>query len=144
MIRTAAPADVPAIATLIRALAEYEKLHYEVVLAEGALHKHLFGPRPFAEVLLVEDGGKPVGFKLCLGRPHEFIAICKAMLESGIMPDFVTVDGGEGGTGAAPLEFSNSVGTPLEEALTFVHGRWHGPGGNLVAARSPITQPRLS
>lgn len=65
--------------------------------------------------------GKPVGFKLCVGKPHEFIAICKAMIESGIKPDFITVDGGEGGTGAAPLEFSNSVGSPLEEGLTFVH-----------------------
>ncbi len=67
------------------------------------------------------SGGKPVGFKLCVGRRSEFIAICKAMLETGVMPDFITVDGGEGGTGAAPLEFSNSVGAPLEEGLTFVH-----------------------
>lgn len=67
------------------------------------------------------SNGKPVGFKLCLGKPHEFIAICKAMIETEILPDFITVDGGEGGTGAAPLEFSNSVGTPLEEGLTFVH-----------------------
>lgn len=75
----------------------------------------------FVKQLRDLSGGKPVGFKLCLGRPHEFIAICKAMLECKIMPDFISVDGGEGGTGAAPLEFSNSVGTPLEEALTFVH-----------------------
>lgn len=67
------------------------------------------------------SGGKPVGFKLCLGQPNEFVAICKAMLETGIMPDFITVDGGEGGTGAAPLEFSNSVGAPLEEALSFIN-----------------------
>lgn len=66
------------------------------------------------------SGGKPVGFKLCVGARHEFLAICKAMLESGIRPDFITVDGGEGGTGAAPLEFTNHVGTPLEEGLTFV------------------------
>jgi glutamate synthase domain-containing protein 2 len=65
--------------------------------------------------------GKPVGFKLCLGNPHEFLAICKAMLETQIYPDFITVDGGEGGTGAAPLEFSDSVGTPLNDALVFVH-----------------------
>lgn len=64
--------------------------------------------------------GKPVGFKLCVGRRQEFIAICKAMLETGIRPDFITVDGGEGGTGAAPLEFSNHMGTPLEYALPFV------------------------
>ena len=67
------------------------------------------------------SGGKPVGFKLCVGKRREFIAICKAMLETGITPDFITVDGGEGGTGAAPLEFSDSVGTPLVEGLIFVH-----------------------
>jgi glutamate synthase domain-containing protein 2 len=66
------------------------------------------------------SGGKPVGFKLCLGQPHEFIAICKAMIDTGIKPDFITVDGGEGGTGAAPLEFSNHVGSPLEDGLTFI------------------------
>ena len=66
------------------------------------------------------SGGKPVGFKLCIGRTSEFIALCKAMRETGIAPDFITVDGGEGGTGAAPLEYSNSVGMPLHEALAFV------------------------
>ncbi|WP_100657317.1 FMN-binding glutamate synthase family protein [Alteromonas flava] len=66
------------------------------------------------------SGGKPVGFKLALGRRSEFVAICKAMLDTGIKPDFITVDGGEGGTGAAPLEYSNSIGTPLKEALAFV------------------------
>ena len=66
------------------------------------------------------SGGKPIGFKLCIGRTSEFIALCKAMHESQIFPDFITVDGGEGGTGAAPLEYSNSVGMPLVEALAFV------------------------
>lgn len=66
------------------------------------------------------SGGKPVGFKMCVGAWHEFIALCKAMRETGIRPDFITVDGGEGGTGAAPLEFSNHVGSPLEDGLTFV------------------------
>ncbi len=75
----------------------------------------------FLNTLRDLSGGKPVGFKMCMGRPHEFIAICKAMIESNLYPDFITIDGGEGGTGAAPLEFSNSVGTPLEEGLTFVH-----------------------
>ena len=65
-------------------------------------------------------GGRPVGFKLCVGRPAEFLAICKAMRETGITPDFIAVDGGEGGTGAAPLEFSNRVGAPMREGLTFV------------------------
>lgn len=67
------------------------------------------------------SGGKPVGIKLCVGIKSEFIAICKAMIESGIRPDFIAVDGGEGGTGAAPLEFSNSVGLPFKEGLTFVY-----------------------
>jgi glutamate synthase domain-containing protein 2 len=67
------------------------------------------------------SGGKPVGFKLCVGKRRELLAICKAMALTGITPDFITVDGGEGGTGAAPLEFSNSVGSPLRESLIFVH-----------------------
>jgi glutamate synthase domain-containing protein 2 len=66
------------------------------------------------------SGGKPIGFKLCIGSRTEFMAICKAMLETGILPDFITVDGGEGGTGAAPVEFSDSMGTPLADALPFV------------------------
>lgn len=67
------------------------------------------------------SGGKPIGFKLCLGNQYEFLAICKAMIETRTYPDFITIDGGEGGTGAAPLEFSDSVGTPLSDALVFVH-----------------------
>ncbi len=66
------------------------------------------------------SGGKPVGFKLTVGRKSEFFAVCKAMIKTGIHPDFITVDGGEGGTGAAPLEYTNSVGMPLREALSFV------------------------
>ena len=67
------------------------------------------------------SGGKPIGFKLCVGHKSEFLAICKAMIKTGIRPDFISVDGGEGGTGAAPLEFSNSVGVPGREGLTFVY-----------------------
>ena len=67
------------------------------------------------------SGGKPIGFKLCIGHPAEFLSVCKAMLETGIRPDFITVDGGEGGTGAAPIEFSDSLGTPLRGGLMFVH-----------------------
>lgn len=74
------------------------------------------------------SGGKPVGFKLCIGRRDEFLAICKAMLESGITPDFITVDGGEGGTGAAPTEMTNSVGTPIRDALIFVNNALTGVG----------------
>ncbi len=74
------------------------------------------------------SGGKPVGFKLCIGKRREFLAICKAMLETGDCPDFITVDGGEGGTGAAPFEFSNSLGCPLVDGLTFVHNSLVGVG----------------
>lgn len=65
--------------------------------------------------------GKPVGFKLCIGHPWEFMAIVKAMLETNIIPDFIVVDGAEGGTGAAPVEFSDHLGVPLREGLLFVH-----------------------
>jgi hypothetical protein len=74
------------------------------------------------------SGGKPIGFKLCVGRKHQFISICKAMIKTGIMPDFITVDGGEGGTGAAPLEFSNFVGMPLRDGLSFVYDCLNGFG----------------
>ncbi|MDB5014717.1 MAG: glutamate synthase [Daejeonella sp.] len=67
------------------------------------------------------SGGKPIGFKLCIGNKSEFLAICKAMILTGIYADFITVDGGEGGTGAAPQEFSNSVGMPLRDAIAFVY-----------------------
>lgn len=67
------------------------------------------------------SGGKPVGFKLCVGKRREFLAVCKAMVKTGITPDYIAVDGGEGGTGAAPLEFSNHIGAPLHEGLIFVH-----------------------
>jgi glutamate synthase domain-containing protein 2 len=72
------------------------------------------------------SGGKPVGFKLCIGHRSEFLSICKAMLETGIYPDFITVDGSEGGTGAAPIEFSNYLGTPLNEGIIFVHNALTG------------------
>lgn len=67
------------------------------------------------------SGGKPIGFKLCVGNLKEFLALCKAMRATNVTPDFITIDGGEGGTGAAPLEFSNSVGMPLIEGLAFAH-----------------------
>ena len=67
------------------------------------------------------SGGKPVGFKLCIGHPWEWFAMVKAMLETGITPDFIVVDGKEGGTGAAPLEFTDHVGAPLQEGLLLVH-----------------------
>jgi glutamate synthase domain-containing protein 2 len=82
----------------------------------------------FVEKLRRLSGGKPIGFKLCIGHQSEFLGVCKAMLETGILPDFITVDGAEGGTGAAPLEFSNSMGTPLVEGLIFVHNSLVGCG----------------
>ena len=74
------------------------------------------------------SGGKPVGFKLCLGHPWEFMGIAKAMLATGILPDFIVIDGKEGGTGAAPLEFTDHIGVPLREGLLFVHNTLVGCG----------------
>lgn len=82
----------------------------------------------FITQLRTLSGGKPVGFKLCIGHPWEFMAIVKAMLATGVVPDFIVVDGGEGGTGAAPVEFSDHIGTPLREGLLFVHNTLVGVG----------------
>lgn len=96
-----------------------------------AAHTAFSTPREllqFVQKLRNLSEGKPVGFKLCVGQKHEFVAVCKAMIETGIHPDFITVDGGEGGTGAAPLEFTNHVGSPLEDGLTFVVDALRGFG----------------
>jgi len=74
------------------------------------------------------SGGKPAGFKLCVGHEWEFLAICKAMLKTGIYPDFVVVDGKEGGTGAAPMEFIDHIGKPMRQGLYFVHNALVGIG----------------
>ncbi len=87
-------------------------------------HTAFHGPQSmlaFIDRLRELSGGKPVGFKMCMGNPAEFLSICQAMHETETYPDFVTIDGAEGGTGAAPLEFSNSIGWPLTEGLIFVH-----------------------
>ena len=110
------------------------KVSAEIALARGipigedcispAAHSAFSTPRELLEfvVRLRElSGGKPVGFKLAIGHPWEWFAIAKAMRVTGILPDFIVVDGAEGGTGAAPLEFSNHVGAPLREALLLVH-----------------------
>lgn len=81
--------------------------------------KNAEGLMNFIKQLRDLSGGKPVGFKLCIGKKSEFEDICKAMISTGIKPDFITIDGGEGGTGAAPIEFSNSMGTPLRDGLVF-------------------------
>jgi glutamate synthase domain-containing protein 2 len=75
----------------------------------------------FIERLRQLSGGKPTGFKLCIGHPWEWFALAKAMLETNLLPDFIVVDGAEGGTGAAPLEFTDHVGAPLQEGLLLVH-----------------------
>ncbi len=72
------------------------------------------------------SGGKPTGFKLCIGHPWEWFAIVKAMLATGTTPDFIVVDGAEGGTGAAPMEFTDHVGSPLQEGLLLVHNTLRG------------------
>ncbi len=88
-------------------------------------------------------GGKPVGIKFCLGHRHELVALCMAMRATGITPDYLNVDGGEGGTGAAPLEFSNSIGTPLVEGLSFTANCLVGFGlrdrVRLIAAGKVVT-----
>jgi glutamate synthase domain-containing protein 2 len=73
-------------------------------------------------------GGKPAGFKLCVGLRHELLAVCKAMVEEGITPDFIIVDGAEGGTGAAPMEYEDNLGTPLTEGLIMLHNALVGTG----------------
>jgi glutamate synthase domain-containing protein 2 len=75
----------------------------------------------FIQTLRTASNGKPIGFKLCIGITEEFEAICQKMIAQNCFPDFITVDGAEGGTGAAPLEFSDGVGMPLEPALIFVN-----------------------
>lgn len=82
----------------------------------------------FIQTLRELSGGKPVGFKLCIGNRTEFFSICKAIMKTGIAPDFITIDGCEGGTGAAPFEFTNHIGVPLTEGLIFVHSTLTGVG----------------
>lgn len=82
----------------------------------------------FADELRTLSGGKPVGIKLCIGHPWEFVAIVKAMVETGTNVDFITVDGSEGGTGAAPVEFTDHIGCPLRDAVVFVDNALKGAG----------------
>ncbi|MEY4346469.1 MAG: hypothetical protein RL032_2301 [Pseudomonadota bacterium] len=82
----------------------------------------------FIDRLRTLSGGKPTGFKLCIGHPWEWFAMVKAMLATGITPDFIVVDGAEGGTGAAPVEFTDHVGSPLQEGLLLVHNTLRGVG----------------
>jgi len=92
--------------------------------ASPPTHPSFSSPREllaYVQQLRELSDGKPIGFKLCVGAKHEFLGICKAMLETGILPDFITVDGAEGGTGAAPVEFTNRMGLPCLEGVFFVH-----------------------
>jgi glutamate synthase domain-containing protein 2 len=96
-----------------------------------ASHSAFSTPRElllFVERLRTLSGGKPVGFKLCIGQPWEWFGICKAMQATGLTPDFIVVDGAEGGTGAAPLEFTDHMGAPLQEGLLLVHNTLVGLG----------------
>ncbi len=101
------------------------------------------GLMEFIQNLRECSNGKPVGFKLCIGRKSEFLAICKAIVETGIKPDFIAIDGAEGGTGAAPVEFSNWVGMPANEAVSFAYNALLGFGLkdeiSLIAAGKIVT-----
>jgi glutamate synthase domain-containing protein 2 len=80
----------------------------------------------FISLLREKSNGKPVGFKLCIGRPEEWFAILKAMLETKLIPDFIVVDGSEGGTGAAPVEFVDHIGMPMRDSLRLIHTTLNG------------------
>ncbi len=119
-----APKNTPEIAR-IRNVEPYTKV------VSPAFHKEFSdaaGLLGFVDRLRELSDGKPVGFKLCIGSRQEFADICQAMQDTGLRPDFITVDGSEGGTGAAPPEFSDSMGMPLEEALVFVSDTLHRYG----------------
>lgn len=105
-------------------IAAIRHIQPHTVVASPPYHKAFNTPRElvlFIQQLRELSNGKPVGFKVCIGYKSEFISICKAMIELNSYPDFITVDGAEGGTGAAPQEFSNYVGAPLLDGLDFVH-----------------------
>ena len=118
-------------AKVSQAIAEARGVPIGVDCISPAKHSAFSTPRgllEFVAQLREASGGKPTGFKLAIGHPWEWFGIAKAMLETGITPDFIVVDGGEGGTGAAPLEFTDHVGAPLREALLLVHNTLVGIG----------------
>lgn len=105
-------------------IAEIRDVPMDQDVLSPPFHKAFNTPKgllQFVKQLRDLSNGKPIGFKLCLGNDYEFLAICKAMVQTGIKPDYIVVDGSEGGTGAAPLEFSDSIGMPLTDGLIFVH-----------------------
>ena len=87
-------------------------------------------------------GGKPAGLQALRRRRHELLAICKAMVEEGTAPDFIVVDGAEGGTGAAPMEYADHVGTPLTEGLMTVHNALVGAGLATASSSAPAARSR--
>ncbi|MEM1075827.1 MAG: FMN-binding glutamate synthase family protein [Pseudomonadota bacterium] len=112
-------------------IAEARGIPMGVDCVSPAAHPAFSTPKEFVNFisqLRTLSGGKPVGFKLCIGHRREFMCMVKAMLETGVVPDFIVVDGSEGGTGAAPVEFSNHMGMPMFEGLTFVHNTLRGAG----------------
>lgn len=118
-------------AKLTREIAEIRTVPMGEDVVSPPAHRAFSTPKgllEFVAKLRKLSGGKPVGIKLCVGHRTEFLAICKAMVETNILPDFVTVDGAEGGTGAAPVELSNSVGMPLRDGLLFVNSALRGIG----------------
>jgi glutamate synthase domain-containing protein 2 len=118
-------------AKVTREISESRGVPMGVDCISPARHSAFSTPREmmaFIQQLRELSGGKPVGFKLCVGHPWEFMGMVKAMLETGIRPDFIVVDGAEGGTGAAPVEFSDHIGAPMREGLLFVHNTLKGAG----------------
>jgi glutamate synthase domain-containing protein 2 len=107
--------NTPEIAA-IRMVVPGTTVHSPTHHSEFSSPKELIG---FIQSLKELSNGKPIGFKLCIGDKQEFIELCHAITDTGIMPDFISIDGAEGGTGAAPLEFTDHVGMPLYEALAF-------------------------
>lgn len=111
-------------AKMTREIAEARGVPVGVKCVSPPAHSAFTSPAGLLEFLArlrERCGGKPTGFKLCVGRPPDFLSVCKAMIATGILPDFIIVDGSEGGTGAAPLEFEDHMGMPLTDGLTFVN-----------------------
>jgi glutamate synthase domain-containing protein 2 len=118
-------------AKITEEIANIRQITREKDCVSPAVNPECTSPRAllaFIEKLRSLSGGKPVGFKLCVGNPAEFLSICKAMLATGITPDFITIDGAEGGTGAAPVEFSNRLGLMCLEGVSIVNNALVGVG----------------
>jgi glutamate synthase domain-containing protein 2 len=118
-------------AKITEEIAQIRQISRDKDCISPAINPECTSPRAllaFIETLRNLSGGKPVGFKLCVGNPAEFLSICKAMLATGITPDFITIDGAEGGTGAAPVEFSNRLGLMCLEGVSIVNNALVGVG----------------